>query len=159
MIYKTTPISVTGTSTSDTVYSVGIDDLGYDLSNKNFDLEFTMKSTDKGEQFNLGAKSEWSVNPIKGDYRVHIGCSSGGYRSYGIRDTSSNHSTTGNFSTNTDHTCKISKSSSTFTYTVDNTQLGTKTESWWNNYHDWSFYIVQWNKGTTTIKDIKLKVL
>ena len=162
VIYKTTPINVTGTSSSDAVYSVGIDDLGYDLSNKNFDLDFTMKFTSYGEQFNLGAKSEWSTSPIKGNYRTYIGCTGGGKKAYGVRTTSTNGSEYGNagtFTQNTDHTCKISKSSSTFTYTVDNTVLGTKTENWWSNYSDWSFYIVQWNTGTTTIKDIKLKVL
>ena len=120
-----------------------------------------MKFTSYGEQFNLGAKSEWSTSPIKGNYRTYIGCTGGGKKAYGVRTTSTNGSeygTAGSFTQNADHTCKISKSSSTFTYTVDNTVLGTKTENWWSNYSDWSFYIVQWNTGTTTIKDIKLKV-
>lgn len=162
VIYKTAPINTTGTSSSDTVYSIGIDDLGYDLSDKNFDLDFTMKFTDKGEQFNIGAKSEWSTSPIKGNYRAYIGCTGGGKKAYGIRTTSTNGSEVGSansFSTGTDHTCKISKSSDTFTYIVDGDTLGTKTENWWSSYSSFSFYIVQWNTGTTTIKDIKLKVL
>lgn len=160
IIYDTSTHTITGTSNSDTVYSIGIDDLGYDLSTTDFTLEWVMNATKQGEQFNIGAKSEWSVSPIKGNYRAYIGCTGGGKRSYGIRSTSTNGSETGTFNVNTDYSCKIVKESTSFTYYLDNNQLGSRTGvSWWSNYTDWSFYIVQWNTGTTTIKNIKLKQL
>ena len=161
IIYDTTPHSITGTTSSDAVYSIGYDDLGYDLSITDFTLEFTLKTTVNGEQFNIGAKSEWSVNPIKGNYRTYIGCTGGGKTAYGIRTTSTNGSevgTTNSFTLDTDHTCKIVKSGHTLTYYRDGETLGAKTENWWSNYSNWSFYIVQWNTGTTTISNIKLKL-
>lgn len=157
MVYDTSTHSVTGTSTNDTTYSIGWEDLSVDLSTIDFVLEWDMTATSKGVQFNLGAKDEWSTSPVKGNYRAYIGSTGGGAMSYGIRDTSTNGNSTGTFPLNTSVHCKIVKTGHTLSYYIDDTLLGTKTENWFGNYTDWSFYLVQWNTGTTTIQNINLR--
>ena len=151
--------SITGTSTSDTTYTLGFDDLGYDLSSSDFTLEADMTCSQKGSQLNIGAKTEWSISPVKGNYRAWIGCNSSGAGTYGTRTTSSNGSTGGSFTLSTAQAVKIVKSGTSFDFYLNGTKLGTKSgATWWANYSDWSLYLVQWTTGTTSLSNIKLKI-
>ena len=148
--------SYTGTSTNDTVYSLGYDEIA-DLSSIDFEMEWTFRQTAHGCDVCLGASSEFSVTPIKSNYRVLLGNSGAGAIRYGYRTTSTFASTTGSIGINTDISMRIVKEGTTFKYYVNNELLGTKTVSFWTNYHMFGVHTVQWNRGTTTISDLKIK--
>ena len=148
--------SYTGTSISDTVYSLGYDEIA-DLSSIDFEMEWTFRQTACGCDVCLGASSEFSVTPIKSNYRVLLGNSGAGAIRYGYRTTSTFASTTGSIGVNTDVSMRIVKEGTTFKYYVNNELLGTKTVSFWTNYHMFGVHTVQWNRGTTTISDLKIK--
>ena len=148
--------SYTGTSTNDTVYSLGYDEIA-DLSSIDFEMEWTFRQTACGCDVCLGASSEFSVTPIKSNYRVLLGNSGAGAIRYGYRTTSTFASTTGSIGINTDVSMRIVKEGITFKYYVNNELLGTKTVSFWTNYHMFGVHTVQWNRGTTTISDLKIK--
>ena len=150
--------SYTGTSTSDTVYSLGYDEIA-DLSSIDFEMEWTFRQTARGCDVCLGASSEFSVTPIKSNYRVLLGNSGAGAIRYGYRTTSTNASTTGSIGVNTDVSMRIVKEGTTFKYYVNNELLGTKTVSFWTNYNMFGIHTVQWNTGTTTISNLKIKPL
>ena len=148
--------SYTGTSTNDTVYSLGYDEIA-DLSSIDFEMEWTFRQTTCGCDVCLGASSEFSVTPIKSNYRVLLGNSGAGAIRYGYRTTSTNASTTGSIGVNTDVSMRIVKNGTSFKYYVNNELLGTKTVGFWVNYHMFGVHTVQWNRGTTTISDLKIK--
>ena len=148
--------SYTGTSTNDTVYSLGYDEIA-DLSSIDFEMEWTFRQTACGCDVCLGASSEFSVTPIKSNYRVLLGNSGAGAIRYVYRTISTNASTTGSIGINTDVSMRIVKEGTTFKYYVNNELLGTKTVSFWTNYHMFGVHTVQWNRGTTTISDLKIK--
>ena len=148
--------SYTGTSVSDTVYSLGYDEIA-DLSSIDFEMEWTFRQTACGCDVCLGASSEFSVTPIKSNYRVLLGNSGAGAIRYGYRTTSTNASTTGSIGINTDVSMRIVKEGTTFKYYVNDKLLGTRTVSFWTNYHMYGVHTVQWNRGTTTISDLKIK--
>ena len=148
--------SYTGTSTNDTVYSLGYDEIA-DLSSIDFEMEWTFRQTARGCDVCLGASSEFSVTPIKSNYRVLLGNSGAGAIRYGYRTTSTFASTTGSIGINTDVSMRIVKEGTTFKYYVNNELLGTKTVGFWTNYHMFGVHTVQWNRGTTTISDLKIK--
>ena len=148
--------SYTGTSVSDTVYSLGYDEIA-DLSSIDFEMEWTFRQTARGCDVCLGASSEFSVTPIKSNYRVLLGNSGVGAIRYGYRTTSTNAYTTGSIGVNTDVSMRIVKEGTTFKYYVNNELLGTKTVGFWTNYHMFGVHTVQWNRGTTTISDLKIK--
>ena len=153
--------SYTGTSTNDTVYSLGYDQIA-DLSNTNFEISWTFRQTSYGCDICLGASSEFSVSPIKSNYRVYIGNSGSGYTRHGYRTTSTTNtggSTSGEVSLNTDHTMKIVREGNTFSYYFNDVLMGTKTVSFWTSYNMFGVHTVQWNKGTTTISNLKIKPL
>ena len=151
-------VSYTGTSTSDTVYSLGYDEIA-DLSSIDFEMEWTFRQTARGCDVCLGASSEFSVTPIKSNYRVLLGNSGAGAIRYGYRTTSTNASTTGSIGVNTDVSMRIVKNGTSFKYYVNDELLGTKTVNFWTNYHMFGIHTVQWNTGTTTISDLKIKPL
>ena len=148
--------SYTGTSTNDTVYSLGYDEIA-DLSSIDFEFSFKFHQTSYGCDVCLGASSEFSVTPIKSNYRVLLGNSGTGEIRYGYRTTSTFASTTGSIGINTDVSMRIVKEGTTFKYYVNNELLGTKTVGFWTNYHMFGVHTVQWNRGTTTISDLKIK--
>ena len=148
--------SYTGTSVSDTVYSLGYDEIA-DLSSIDFEMEWTFRQTACGCDVCLGASSEFSVTPIKSNYRVLLGNSGAGAIRYGYRTTSTFASIMGSIGINTDVSMRIVKEGTTFQYYVNNVLLGTKTVSFWTNYHMFGVHTVQWNRGTTTISDLKIK--
>ena len=152
--------SYTGTSTSDTVYSLGYDEIA-DLSNVDFEFSFKFHQTKYGCDVCLGASSEFSVSPIKSNYRIFIGNSGGGNTRYGYRTTSTSNvggSISGEVSLNTTHNMKIVKKGSMFKYYLNDGFLGSKTIiGFWTDYHMFGVHTVQWNSGTTTISDLKIK--
>ncbi len=152
--------SYTGTSTSDTVYSLGYDEIT-DLSNVDFEFSFKFHQTNYGCDVCLGASSEFSVSPVKSNYRIFIGNSGNGNTRYGYRTTSTINaggSTSGEVSLNTTHNMKIVKEGTLFKYYLNDRLLGSKTiTGFWANYHMFSVHTVQWNRGTTTISDLKIK--
>ena len=152
--------SYTGTSTSDTVYSLGYDEIA-DLSSIDFEFSFKFHQTSYGCDVCLGASSEFSVSPIKSNYRVFIGNSGDGNTRYGYRTTSTNNtggSTSGEVSLNTTHNMKIVKEGTLFNYYLNDRLLGSKTiTGFWFDYHMFGVHTVQWNRGTTTISDLKIK--
>ena len=152
--------SYTGTSTSDTVYSLGYDEIA-DLSNINFEFSFKFHQTNYGCDVCLGASSEFTVSPPKSNYRIFIGNSGNGKTRYGYRTTSTINaggSTSGEVSLNTTHNMKIVKEGTLFKYYLNDRLLGSKTiTGFWTNYHMFGVHTVQWNRGTTTISDLKIK--
>ena len=152
--------SYTGTSTSDTVYSLGYDEIA-DLSNVDFEFSFKFHQTNYGCDVCLGASSEFTVSPIKSNYRIFIGNSGNGNTRYGYRTTSTINaggSTSGEVSLNTTHNMKIVKEGTLFKYYLNDRLLGSKTITvFWDNYHMFGVHTVQWNRGTTTISDLKIK--
>lgn len=152
--------SYTGTSTSDTVYSLGYDEIA-DLSSIDFEFSFKFHQTSYGCDVCLGASSEFSVSPPKSNYRIFIGNSGNGNTRYGYRTTSTvstGGSTSGEVSLNTTHNMKIVKESTLFKYYLNDRLLGSKTiTGFWANYHMFGVHTVQWNRGTTTISDLKIK--
>ena len=152
--------SYTGTSTSDTVYSLGYDEIT-DLSNIDFEFSFKFHQTSYGCDVCLGASSEFSVSPIKSNYRIFIGNSGNGNTRYGYRTTSTINaggSTSGEVSLNTTHNMKIVKEGTLFKYYLNDRLLGSKTiTGFWADYHMFGVHTVQWNRGTTTISDLKIK--
>lgn len=152
--------SYTGTSTNDTVYSLGYDEIA-DLSSIDFEFSFKFHQTSYGCDVCLGASSEFSVSPIKSNYRIFIGNSGSGKTRYGYRTTSTNNeggSTSGEVSLNTTHNMKIVKEGTLFKYYLNDRLLGSKTiTGFWANYHMFGVHTVQWNRGTTTISDLKIK--
>ena len=152
--------SYTGTSTSDTVYSLGYDEIA-DLSNVDFEFSFKFHQTNYGCDVCLGASSEFTVSPIKSNYRIFIGNSGNGNTRYGYRTISTVNaggSTSGEVSLNTTHNMKIVKEGTLFKYYLNDRLLGSNTiTGFWANYHMFGVHTVQWNRGTTTISDLKIK--
>lgn len=152
--------SYTGTSTSDTVYSLGYDEIT-DLSNVDFEFSFKFHQTKYGCDVCLGASSEFTVSPPKSNYRIFIGNSGNGKTRYGYRTTSTMNvggSTSGEVSLNTTHNMKIVKKGSMFKYYFNDRFLGSETiTGFWADYHMFGVHTVQWNRGTTTISDLKIK--
>lgn len=152
--------SYTGTSTSDTVYSLGYDEIA-DLSNVDFEFSFKFHQTSYGCDVCLGASSEFTVSPIKSNYRIFIGNSGNGNTRYGYRTQSTVNaggSTSGEVSLNTTHNMKIVKQGTLFKYYLNDRLLGSNTiTGFWANYHMFGVHTVQWNRGTTTISDLKIK--
>ena len=152
--------SYTGTSTNDTVYSLGYDEIA-DLSSIDFEFSFKFHQTSYGCDVCLGASSEFTVSPIKSNYRIFIGNSGSGKTRYGYRTTSTVNaggSTSGEVSLNTTHNMKIVKEGTLFKYYFNDRLLGSKTiTGFWDNYHMFGVHTVQWDRGTTTISDLKIK--
>ena len=152
--------SYTGTSLSDTVYSLGYDEIA-DLSSIDFEFSFKFHQTRYGCDVCLGASSEFSVSPVKSNYRVFIGNSGDGKTRYGYRTTSTTNtggSTSGEVSMNTTHNMKIVKEGTHFKYYLNDRLLGSEIiPNFWADYHMFGVHTVQWNRGTTTISDLKIK--
>ncbi len=152
--------SYTGTSISDRVYSLGYDEIA-DLSSVDFEFSFKFHQTSYGCDVCLGASSEFSVSPIKSNYRIFIGNSGNGNTRYGYRTTSTTNtggSTSGEVSLNTTHNMKIVKEGTHLNYYLNDRLLGSEIiPNFWTDYHMFGVHTVQWNRGTTTISDLKIK--
>ena len=152
--------SYAGTSLSDKVYSLGYDEIA-DLSSIDFEFSFKFHQTRYGCDVCLGASSEFSVSPIKSNYRIFIGNSGKGNTRYGYRTMSTDNeggSTSGEVSLNTTHNMKIVKKDTRFEYYLNDILLSSRmVPDFWANYHMFGVHTVQWNRGTTTISDLKIK--
>ena len=152
--------SYTGTSISDKVYSLGYDEIA-DLSSIDFEFSFKFHQTGYGCDVCLGASSEFSVSPIKSNYRIFIGNSGNGNTRCGYRSTSTTNvggSTSGEVSLNTTHNMKIVKKDTRLEYYFNDILLSSRmVPGFWADYHMFGVHTVQWNRGTTTISDLKIK--
>ena len=151
-------VSNTGTSVNDKVYLIGYDEIA-DLSSIDFEMEWTFRVTAYGCDVCLGASSEVSVTPIKTNYRVLLGNNGSGQIRYGYRTDSTYASLGSTISRNTDIPMKIVKNGSSFNYYVNGNLVGSKTVSFWTDYDMFGLYLLQWNTGTTTISNLKIKPL
>ena len=152
--------SYTGTSISDKVYSLGYDEIA-DLSSIDFEFSFKFHQTGYGCDVCLGASSEFSVSPIKSNYRIFIGNSGDGKTRCGYRSTSTTNeggSTSGEVSLNTTHNMKIVKKDTRLEYYFNDILLSSRiVPVFWADYHMFGVHTVQWNRGTTKISDLKIK--
>lgn len=145
-------------SGSNHCYSIGLDDLGLDLSNKDFTLTFDYTNTVNGGRLCLGAKNSWSEGQYSPNYYMYMGTSSAGNGGYGVRTTTTNNSSTGSSTAGDTLHCKIVKKGSTLTYYLNNVLKGTKTAEWISNYSEWSIYLTLWEITTTTVSNIILDI-
>ena len=143
----------TGTATR----SIGLDTIG-DIHSMDFELSFKFKSNNPGGAIAIGASSEWSIDPVKANYRLLLG-SDALKQYYAVRTTSTNESYGSSISSNTYYDCKIVRNGTSVEFYYDGTKIGTKTQSFMSNYSSFSIYGIGWGSGSVTVKDIKLKPL
>ena len=152
--------SITGSSTSssdDRCYSLGLDSLGVDLSDKDFTLEWDCKCTKTGGRLCIGDKNSWSAGVGAGDDYVYIGSSASGSLSYGYRESdTTTWVTTGPMSTNTTYHFKIVKRGYNVDYYVNSSNKTGSHSSILLFGSDNSIYLQLWNNGTTTISNLIL---
>lgn len=160
-IARPTEQSLTGTS-STKVHSLNIDSIG-DLSNTNFELAFKFKMTqDYGGVLSIGASNEWSTSPTKANYRLSLGSDSQSEtkkRYAGVRTTSTNNVYGSAISSNTYYDCKIVRNGNDVSFYFDGTSFGSKTQSFFEDYSDFSIYGITWRYCSIAVKDITLKPL
>lgn len=160
-IARPTEQSLTGTS-SIKVHSLNIDSIG-DLSNTNFELAFKFKMTqDYGGVLSIGASNEWSTSPTKANYRLSLGSDSqsGTKKRYaGVRTTSTNGVYGSAISSNTYYDCKIVRNGNDVSFYFDGTSFSSKTQSFFEDYSDFSIYGITWSYCSIAVKDITLKPL
>lgn len=160
-IARPTEQSLTGTS-STKVHSLNIDSIG-DLSNTNFELAFKFKMTqDYGGVLSIGASNEWSTSPTKANYRLSLGSDSqsGTKKRYaGVRTTSTNDVYGSAISSNTYYDCKIVRNGNDVSFYFDGTSFSSKTQSFFEDYSDFSIYGITWRYCSIAVKDITLKPL
>lgn len=150
-------------SSSTTTYSVGLDSIG-DIHNTDFELNFKYKATNKfGGALNIGASSEWSVSPVKANYRLSIGSDTQSLvlkRYCAVRTTSTSGTYGNNISYDTYYDCKIVREGNNVSFYFDGSLITTQTLSFFEDYSDFSIYGVSWGENSSAIvKDIKLKPL
>ena len=151
--------SYTKTTTGSTVYDIGLNGLGLDLSDKDFTLEYDFTPYLKGSVILIGATSEYTTSPAKSNYRIGVGVWTNGEVYYTVRTASStNIQTTANWELGTTKHCKIVKRGTTVSYYCDDVHLGDLTVNWWSNYTDFSIYGYCWNtsQGNSTVENIVL---
>lgn len=160
-IARPTEQSLTGTSSAK-VHSLNIDSIG-DLSNTNFELAFKFKMTqDYGGILSIGASNEWSTSPTKANYRLSLGSDSqsGTKKRYACVRTTSTDGVYGSaISSNTYYDCKIVRNGNDVSFYFDGTSFSSKTQSFFEDYSDFSIYGITWNYCSIAVKDITLKPL
>ena len=145
-------------SSDDTVFDVGLSDLGVDLSDKDFVLEYDFTPTGNGAVIIIGAKNEYTTSPAKSNYRIGIGIWTYGELYYTSRTTSStNIQTSDTWELNTTKHCRIEKTGSTANYYCDGVLLGSISIPWWSNYTDFAVYGYSWKQYSCTVENIVLK--
>lgn len=144
--------------TPEQVYNIGLDDIGVDLSDKDFVLEYDFTPQTNGSVIVIGAKSEYTTTPAKSNYRVGIGIWSDGKIYYTNRTNQSyNYPTTTDWTLNTTKHCRIEKTGNTVNYYCDGVLIGTLTVSWWSNYTEYAIYGYSWRANTNTVENVVLK--
>ena len=139
-------------------YSIGLDDLGLDLSDTDFSIEFEYKTTVNGSRVCLGDATGWSTGGGAGDNYIYVGSSTANNSGYGTKTSGTTDNTsTGKIGTNIIHRWKIVRSGGTISYYLNGTLKGTKTvPDWVADCHDWSLYLQGWNTSDITVKDVAL---
>ena len=161
-IIRNTEQTLTGTSSTIT-HTLGMDSIG-DISSIDFELTFQFKQTNKfGGVINIGPASEWSVSPVKGDYRLSFGSDSQSNTLksyYCVRTTSTDGGYGTSINSNTYYNMKIVRESGDVKFYLEGTLISTKTQSFWSNYNQFSIYGITWSSSSgLAVKDIKLKKL
>ena len=100
------------------------------------------------------------VQPSKGLWIQNIGSSSINGQ-FGYRDTTLKVMGGGfyGFSTNEYHTVKFVRNRRIITCYFDDTEKGSKTINFLDDYTDWNFYFHIWNNGTMKVQNIQIKPL
>ena len=142
-------------------YGIGFDDLGYDLSDKDFVLEFDYRNTDNGGRFCLGDASKWSTGGGAGDNYIYIGTSTAGNGGYGTKsDGVTDNSSTGAVSVDTVLHWRIARTGDTIQYYLDGVLKGSKAvPDWVSDCHSWSLYFQCWNTADYTVENLVLDFL
>ena len=138
-------------------YSIGLDDLDWDLSQTNWIIEFDFINTVNGGRLCIGDRDSWSSGSGAGDNYLYCGTSTAGNGGYGtkISGTTDNSSTGAVTAGDTLH-YKIVRNGDNIDYYLNGTLRGSKTATFINNIHEWSIYLQLWNNGDTTIKKVSL---
>jgi hypothetical protein len=142
-------------------YGIGFDDLGYDLSDKDFVLEFDYRNTDNGGRFCLGDASKWSTGGGAGDNYIYVGTSTAGNGGYGTKsDGVTDNSSTGAVSVDTVLHWRIARTGDTVQFYLNDVLRGTKSvPDWVSDCHEWSLYFQCWNTADYTVSDLVLDFL
>ena len=115
-------------------------------------LSFDMKADCESRVFIGDSASAIPTNP---QYSIFMGRDISNVISYGYRTTTTTVSASSVASTSY-HSCKIVFNNGTITYYVDDTQVGTKTVSFYGNYDNYVVGLVAWGTGTLYAKNIVL---
>ena len=115
-------------------------------------LSFDMKTDCESRVFIGDSASAIPTNP---QYSIFMGRDISNVISYGYRTTTTTVSASSVASTSY-HSCKIVFNNGTITYYVDDTQVGTKTVSFYGNYDNYVVGLVAWGTGTLYAKNIVL---
>ena len=139
-------------------YSIGLDDLGLDLSDDDFTIEFEYKTTVNGSRVCLGDATKWSTGGGAGDNYIYVGLSTANNGGYGTKTSGTTDNTSiGKIGTNIIHRWKIVRTGSTISYYLNDELKGSKTvPSWVADCHDWSLYLQGWNTSDITVKDVAM---
>lgn len=142
-------------------YGIGFDDLGYDLSDKDFVLEFDYRNTGNGCRFCLGDASKWSTGGGAGDNYIYVGTSTAGNGGYGTKsDGVTDNSSTGAVSVDTVLHWRIARTGDTIKYYLDGVLKGSKSvPDWVSDCHSWSLYFQCWNTADYTVENLVLDFL
>jgi len=139
-------------------YSIGLDDLGLDLSDTDFTIEFEYKTTVNGSRVCLGDATKWSTGGGAGDNYIYVGSSTANNGGYGTKTSGTTDNTsTGKIGTNIIHRWKIVRTGSTISYYLNGTLKGTKTvPDWVADCHEWSLYLQGWNTSDITVNNVAM---
>ena len=148
-------------STSEQVYNIGLEDLGIDLSDKNFVLEYDFTPNGKASVIVIGAKSQYTTSPALSNYRVGVGIWSDGQIYYTSRTNQSTNMYNGmpDWGTYTTRHCKIEKIGNKVFCYCDGVYLGGLDVDWWSNYSEFAIYGYTWRNSKSTVENIVLEYL
>lgn len=155
-------VTVSSDSTGANIcYSIGFDDLGYDLSDKDFVLEFDYRNTGNGGRLCLGDASSWSTGVGAGDNYIYTGTSTAGNGGYGTKSSNvTDNSSTGAVSVDTVLHWRIARTGDTIQYYLDDVLKGSKSvPDWVSDCHSWSLYFQCWNTADYTVENLVLDFL
>jgi len=138
-------------------YSVGLDDLGLDLSSNDFILEFDYSNTVNGGRFCLGNRDSWSSGARAGNNYIYIGTSAANNGGYGVKyNNATDNTSIGSVTAGDTLHCKIIRQGNTVSYYIDDVLKGSKTVDWIGSVSDWSLYLQCWGTGEYSVSNVSL---
>ena len=138
-------------------YSVGLDELGLDLSSNDFILEFDYSNTVNGGQFCLGNRDSWSSGARAGNNYIYIGTSAANNGGYGVKyNNATDNTSIGSVTAGDTLHCKIIRQGNTVSYYIDDVLKGSKTVDWIGSVSDWSLYLQCWGTGEYSVSNVSL---